>query len=233
MEKQAVLNQIRHGLIVSCQARQGWAMHGSDIMAAFAPAAREGGAVGLRGNGVQDLLKMRERVPDLPMIGINKQWLQGYEVYITPTYESARQIIETGVEVIALDATPRTRPGGVTFAQLAEEIRRKHPQVLIMGEVSTAREAKALRDLDIDLISTTLSGYTPDSEGIKTVNLPLIREIRESTPFPIIAEGQIHTVEDAVAAYEAGAHSVVVGTSITRPEIITARFVQGIASYFA
>lgn len=233
MKKESVLEQIHHRLIVSCQARKGWAMHGSEIMAAFAAAAKEGGAGGLRANGAEDIRAIRQRVPDLPMIGINKQWRDEYEVYITPSYESAVEILETGVEVIALDATPRTRPGGVSFGEIAAQIRAHYPEVLIMAEISTLEEAKAAAQLDIDLISTTLSGYTPESSEVKEVNLPLIAQIHEMTSIPIVAEGKIQTVEEAVAAFRAGAHSVVVGTSITRPEIITSRYVAGIDQYFA
>lgn len=107
---QHILEQLKHKLIVSCQARVGWPMYGPEIMAAFAAAAQQGGAAGIRATGADNILKIKERV-DLPIIGINKQFYDGYNVYITPSYESAREILEIGVEIIALDATPRKRPG--------------------------------------------------------------------------------------------------------------------------
>ncbi|KUO77082.1 MAG: hypothetical protein APF77_23605 [Clostridia bacterium BRH_c25] len=231
MDKQQVLKDIYHKLIVSCQARKGWAMHGSDIMAAFAAAAQEGGAGGIRANGPEDILAIKRKV-SLPMIGINKQWQEGYAVYITPTYESAIPVIEAGAEIIALDATPRPRPKGETLESIIKRIRQKYPNVLIMGEISILDEAKRIINMGIDLISTTLSGYTAESANVKSVNLQMVRDITALTPIPVIAEGKIQSIEEAVAVFEAGAHAVVVGTSITRPEIITSRYVQGINAYF-
>ena len=231
MDKQQILKDIYHKLIVSCQARKGWAMHGSDIMAAFAAAAQEGGAGGIRANGPEDILAIKRKV-SLPMIGINKQWQEGYAVYITPTYESAIPVIEAGAEIIALDATPRPRPKGETLESIIKRIRQKYPNVLIMGEISILDEAKRIINMGIDLISTTLSGYTAESANVKSVNLQMVRDITALTPIPVIAEGKIQSIEEAVAVFEAGAHAVVVGTSITRPEIITSRYVQGINAYF-
>ena len=101
-----VLEKIKGKLIVSCQARVGWPMYGADIMAAFAAAAEQGGAAGIRATGVDNITRIRERV-HLPIIGINKQFSDEYEVYITPTYQSAAEILDAGIEIIALDATPR------------------------------------------------------------------------------------------------------------------------------
>ena len=103
-----VLDKIKDGLIVSCQARKGWPMYGADIMAAFATAAKVGGAVGIRATGRENIARIKENV-DLPIIGINKVF-SDYPVYITPTYESAKEILEVGVDIIALDATERIRP---------------------------------------------------------------------------------------------------------------------------
>lgn len=227
MKKEELLKQIHKKLIVSCQARAGWAMYGCEIMAAFAVAAEEGGAAGIRATGVDNIAKIKERVT-LPIIGINKQWIDGCEVYITPTYESAEAILKVGVDIIALDATTRTRPNGETFVSIQKQIRSNYPEVCIMGEISTLQEAEELIKLAPDFISTTLSGYTKESAHITSVNLELIRKINEITDIPIIAEGRIQTAQEAVAALDAGAYAVVVGTSITRPEIITARYVKQI-----
>lgn len=227
--KHQVLEKIKDGLIVSCQARVGWPMYGAQIMAAFAKAAEEGGAVGIRATGKDNLQAIREKV-DLPLIGINKIF-SDYPVYITPTYESAKEILDVGIDIIALDATNRQRPNNEKFEDIVEQIRKDYPEVLIMAEISTIEEAKAVLDKNIDLLSTTLAGYTKESAGIKCVDLNLIREIKKTTDIPVIAEGQVHTAEDAVAALESGAHAVVVGTSITRPEIITQRFVKKIMEH--
>lgn len=224
MKKQELLEQIKGKLIVSCQARVGWAMYGADIMAAFAKAAEEGGAAGIRATGVDNITAIKKRV-NLPIIGINKIFDDNYDVYITPTYQSAKDILDTGIEIIALDATPRKRPNNETFDEIVKKIRENYPDVLIMAEISTFEEAQAVMSKDVDIISTTLSGYTKESQDVKTVNIDLVKKITEACDIPVIAEGKIQTPEDMVAVLKAGAHCAVVGTAITRPEIITSRFV--------
>ena len=225
-KKNEILKKIKGGLIVSCQARKGWPMYGAEIMAAFAKAAQVGGAVGIRATGKDNLTAIKEKV-DLPLIGINKVF-SDYPVYITPTYESAKEILEVGIDVIALDCTDRLRPNNEKYHEIISLIRKNYPDVLIMGEISTIEEAqKALKE-DIDLISTTLSGYTPNSRPIDRVDLDLIKEIKKISDLPIIAEGKVNDVNDAIEALKCGAHAVVMGTSITRPEIITERIVEGI-----
>lgn len=220
-----VLEQIRGQLIVSCQARAGWPMYGADIMAAFAAAAEQGGAAGIRATGAGNIARIKARV-DLPIIGINKQFSEDFDVYITPTYESAREILELGIEIIAIDATPRRRPGDETVEDIVVKIRKNYPETLIMGEISTLEEAKRILSMEFDLISTTLSGYTQESQAVSSVNLELIRQMKAITDIPIIAEGKIVCEQEALEALKAGAHAVVVGTSITRPEIITQRYVS-------
>lgn len=224
MEKKELLNRIYHKLIVSCQARVGWPMYGADIMAAFAKAAEEGGAAGIRATGADNIQKIKERV-NLPIIGINKQFSE-YPVYITPTYESAKEILDCGIDIIAIDATRRERPNHEQVEIIVQKIREHYPDVLIMGEISNFEEAKAILPMKFDLISTTLSGYTEESKDVKSVNIKLIKQISQITDTPVIAEGKIMNEAEAQLALDAGAHSVVVGTSITRPEIITARFVN-------
>ena len=224
MEKEVLLNQIYHKLIVSCQARDGWPMYGADIMAAFAKAAEEGGAAGIRATGADNIQKIKERV-NLPIIGINKQFSE-YPVYITPTYESAKEILDCGIDIIAIDATSWERPNHEQVETIVQKIRENYPDVLIMGEISNLEEAKAILPIKFDLISTTLSGYTEESKEVKSVNIELIKKITQITDTPIIAEGKIMNEAEAQLALDAGAHSVVVGTSITRPEIITSRYVN-------
>ena len=84
-------------------------MYGPDIMAAFATAACAGGASGIRATGADNILVIKEK-GSLPIIGINKCFSDEYEVYITSTYSSAVEILECGIEIIALDATSRKRP---------------------------------------------------------------------------------------------------------------------------
>lgn len=88
-----------------------------------------------------------------------------------------------------------------------------------------------LLPLHFDIISTTLSGYTEESNTVTSVNLELIRQIKEITNIPIIAEGKIKNEVEALETLKAGAYAVVVGTAITRPEIITEWFVQEVDKF--
>lgn len=219
-----VLKKIKGGLIVSCQARKGWPMYGAEIMAAFALAAKKGGAVGIRATGKENIKAIKASV-DLPIIGINKIF-GNYPVYITPTYESAKEILEIGIDIIALDATNRERPNNESFCEIIKKIRKYYPSVLIMAEISTLEEARNASLMDVDIISTTLCGYTEESKNNDGVNFELIKNICKITNLPVIAEGKIRNEEDAVKAINSGAFAIVVGTSITRPEIITERYVE-------
>lgn len=226
MSKDIFLETIKGNLIVSCQARKGWPMYGKEIMAAFAVAAKQGGAVCIRASGKENINEIKKKV-DLPIIGINKVFTD-YPVYITPTYDSAKEILDENIEVIALDATRRSRPNNEKLEDIVYKIRKNYPDVLIMGEISTYEEAIDVKDLNFDLLSTTLSGFTENSGKKDSVDLDLIEKLSKNLDIPIIAEGLIHTPQDARKAIEAGAYSVVVGTAITRPEIITERFVKEI-----
>ena len=229
-QKRDIFKKIKGGLIVSCQARKGWPMYGSNIMAAFAKAAEEGGAVGIRATGKDDISAIKKHV-NLPIIGINKRF-SDYPVYITPTYESAKEILDIGIDIIALDCTERLRPNDEHYVDIINEIKKNYPNILIMAEVSNIEEAKkVLFSCDIDLISTTLSGYTEESKPIVSVDIELIKIIKKISDIPIIAEGKVNDAKDAINAIMAGAYAVVIGTSITRPEIITSRIVENIKRY--
>ena len=223
--KNQIIEKIRNGLIVSCQAHKDWPMYGSNIMAAFARAAYDGGAVGIRASGCEDI-KAIMNVVDLPIIGIQKHWSTEFEAFITPSWDDAKEILKLGVDIIELDAGDRTRPNGETFSSIVEKIRKEFPDVLIMGEVGDFAEAERIKPDECDLISTTLSGYTSTTKNIDKVDIELIRMIHRSISIPVIAEGHVSHPTDAKAALEAGALAVVVGTAITRPEIITKIFVQ-------
>lgn len=226
--RQDLIERLRGNLIVSCQARVGWPMYGPHIMAAFARAAMEGGAAGIRATGPDNISAIKE-VVDLPIVGINKQFSDEYDVYITPTWEAAREILEVGIDVIALDATPRERPNGESVGGIVSRIREAYPDVLIMGEVSTLEEAESILPIGFDLISTTLAGYTEESSSVEGAAVGLVRDVAALTDTPVIAEGRVRCEQDAVDMLDAGALAVVVGTSITRPEIITSRYVEALS----
>jgi N-acylglucosamine-6-phosphate 2-epimerase len=224
MKKEAFLDLIKHQLIVSSQAYPGDPLYGADMMARMSLAAKEGGSVAIRANGRKDIIAIK-KAANLPVIGIIKQDYDDSDIYITPTLKEVDDLLETGAEVIALDATSRKRPGGVSLEKLIRCIKEKS-DCLIMGDISTAAEGVTAMKMGCDFISTTLSGYTPYSRQSSGVDFDLIHEL--SQEFTVIAEGKIHTPEQAAEVFTHGAHAVVVGTAITRPEVITSRFVAKI-----
>jgi N-acylglucosamine-6-phosphate 2-epimerase len=224
MKKEEFLDLIKHQLIVSSQAYPGDPLFGADMMAKMSVAAKEGGAAAIRANGKEDIIAIK-KAANLPVIGIIKQDYEDSDIYITPTLKEVNELLETGAEVIALDATLRKRPGGVSLGKLVQYIR-ENGDCMIMGDISTAAEGAAAMKAGCDFISTTLSGYTPYSRQSTEVDFDLINELAKE--FTVIAEGKIHTPEQAAEAFTYGAHAVVVGTAITRPEVITSRFVAKI-----
>lgn len=218
---------VKGELIVSCQALEDEPLHSSYIMGKMALAAYEGGAKGIRANSVEDILEIKRRVP-LPVIGIIKKNYEGAEVYITPTMEEVDALMTAQAEIIALDATEGSRPGGESLEHFYHAVRQKYPQQLLMADCSTSEEAVRADRLGFDYIGTTLVGYTEQSRNlhIEDEDFRLIKQILDAISRPLIAEGNIDTPQKARRVLELGCHSVVVGSIITRPQIITRKFVE-------
>lgn len=225
--KNETLNKIKGGLIVSCQALKTEPLYDSYIMSKMAYAAMLGGAVGIRANTIVDILAIRERV-DLPIIGIIKEEYPDSDVYITPTMKEVDALVEIGCDIIATDATNRTRPDGKSFEEFFKEVRAKYPDQLFMADTSCFEEGKLAAELGYDLIGTTMAGYTPYTKGRKLPDCELIERYSNELDKPIIAEGGIWCPDDLKAVYKAGAFSAVCGTAITRPMDITKRFVKAL-----
>lgn len=223
------VSQIHRRLIVSCQALPDEPLHSSYIMGRMAAAAFEGGAAGIRANTPEDIIEIKKTV-DLPVIGIVKRIYEGSPVFITPTLREIDELIPAGPDIIALDATSRPRPGGVSLADLLHAVRAKYPGQLLMADCSTAAEAAEADRLGFDFIGTTLVGYTDESRGdlIERNDFEIIRKILASVSRPVIAEGNIDTPEKARRVIELGCFSVVVGSIITRPQLITRRFAESL-----
>ncbi|MGW6485740.1 N-acetylmannosamine-6-phosphate 2-epimerase [Streptomyces sp. NPDC055056] len=208
-----------HGLVVSCQALPGEPLHGADIMARMARAALQGGAVGVRVNGPEDIAAVRAAV-SVPVIGLWKAGDTG--VYITPTLDHARRVAAAGADVVALDATARPRPDGLS---LTETIIALHADgVRVMADVSSYEEGIAARAAGADAVATTLSGYTDTGPVPTGPDFELLAALTARLDVPVIAEGRIATPDEAARALALGAHAVVVGGAITRPADITQRF---------
>ena len=221
------VESLKGKLIVSCQALPHEPLHSSFIMGRMALAAKEGGAYGIRANTKEDIAEIQARV-DLPVIGIVKRDYEDSKVYITPTMKEINELMEVKPDIIALDATHSLRPGGRTLDEFYREIRKSYPEQLLMADCSTVEEALHADQLGFDFIGTTLVGYTDQSRDLKieSNDFEIIRQIVEKVKHRVIAEGNINTPEKAKRVIELGAFSVVVGSIITRPQLITKSFAE-------
>lgn len=222
---QSVMESLRGGLIVSCQAAVGEPLHGADYMARMACAAKRGGAIGIRANGGDDIRAIKRRT-GLPVVGLVKKQYPHIDVYITPTLEEVEEVVAAGAEIVAIDCTNRKRPGGLYPQQFIPAIRQRFPHVLIMADISTVEEGVAASRFGVDLVASTMSGYTAYSSNRPKPDFPLIEQLVQQVSIPVVAEGHIHLPEQAAACLRVGAWCVVVGTAITRPQEITHRFVK-------
>lgn len=222
-----LIDRLKGGLVVSCQAAHDEPLHGAEIMAAMARAAAQAGAAGIRAEGPDDVRAIRKAV-DLPIIGLYKIKEAGQSVYITPTFESARAIALAGADAIALDATTDRRPDGLT---LEETIRRIHVELKlpVMADISTLEEGLRAERLGADMVGTTLSGYTPQSPQLEGPDWRLLEDLIARARIPVVMEGRIWEPAEARRALELGAFAVVVGSAITRPQLIAARFANAVA----
>ena len=223
------LEQLKGHLIVSCQALPHEPLHSSFIMGRLALAAKEGGAYGIRANTKEDIAEIQNNV-DLPIIGIVKRDYNDSNVYITPTMKEIDELMEVNPEIIAIDATISLRPNNITLDEFYHQIREKYPNLKLMADCSTVEEALHADQLGFDFIGTTLVGYTEQSKNdkIDANDFEIIRTILEQVSHPVIAEGNINTPEKAKRVIQLGCFSVVVGSIITRPQLITKSFTKAL-----
>lgn len=216
-------------LIVSCQALEDEPLHSSFIMGRLALAAVEGGAKGIRANSISDIKEIKSQV-SVPIIGIIKKDYSNSKVYITPTLTEVDALVDAGVNVIAIDATSSLRPNDQSLENFYLTIKQKYPDIELMADCSTVEEALKADKLGFDYIGTTLVGYTEQSKDlvIEENNFEIIQKIIRKVNAPVIAEGNIDTPEKARQVLELGCRNVVVGSMITRPQIITEKFVKEI-----
>lgn len=227
--KEEVLKAMKHSIIVSCQALPGEPLYVEEksIMYLMARAAKQAGATCIRTNSVRDVIAIKEETK-LPVIGLIKKQYEGYESYITPTLKEVTELVEAEADVIALDCTMRRRGDGTTINEYIAKIKELYPDLVLMADISTYEEGVNAWKCGVDLVSTTMSGYTPYSLKVEGPDFELVKKLVEAVDIPVIAEGRVHTPELAKAMLETGAYAVVVGGAITRPFEIATRFMSAI-----
>lgn len=222
-----IIEKLKNKIIVSVQAMPSEPLYKEECINAMMQSAVTGGASGLRVAGVRDV-KNAKKLFDIPVIGITKpnelppNWKE--VVYITPNVKDAQDLIEAGADIIAFDGTSRPH----TESNLEEIISTiKKSNRLAMADIATFEEGLACEKLGVDILSTTLSGYTMESlNDSEEPDFNLLEKLVKNTKLPVILEGKIWEPSQVKKAFELGAHCVVIGSAITRPQLITKRFIE-------
>lgn len=229
MKKEELFERIRGKIIVSCQAVKGEPLYVEEksIMYLMARAAKQAGAPAIRTSGIRDVIAIREET-GLPVIGLIKIQYDGFESYITPTMKEVDELVEARADVIALDCTNQKRGDGRTISEFITQVREKYPDEILMADISTYEEGINAWKLGMDLVGTTMSGYTPYTVKTDGPDYELARRLAETVDIPVIGEGRVHCPEQAVEMLKTGIHAVVVGGAITRPLEIAQRFMRAV-----
>jgi len=226
------LEKIKNTVVVSLQAMKDEPLYDENCIILLAKTIIDlGGAKVLRLAGERDIRNIKKIYPDVFVIGITKpdEIPSNYKeiVYITPTIDDCKKVIEAGADIVALDATMRKRPNNEKLEDIVEYVKSKNK--FVMADISTFEEAKNAYKLGFDIISTTLSGYTKETEKLPNIpDFELLKKIKQELNIFTILEGKVWEISDVKKAFELGADAVVVGSAITRPQLITKRFMEAI-----
>lgn len=214
---------INSGLIVSCQASDGTPMDTPEFITAQALTVESAGAKAIRAQGIENVSSI-VRAVKVPVIGLVKSYTPDSDVYITPTVEDVLALVAAGADIVAVDATQRSRHKGMTLEAFYTEVR-KHTTVPLLADIDSLENALYAQSLGFDAIATTLNGYTPSpSTGLP--NVDLVKSITAQINIPVIAEGGYTTPEQVHQAIENGAWAVCVGTAITNPYLMAKYFIK-------
>ncbi len=222
-----IFKSLKNGLIVSCQAEDDSPFNSPEAVVMFAKAAVQGGAAAIRSEGVEKTKMILNQV-HVPVIGLLKSKFEDGYVRITGSFKEVEKLFEIGCHIIAIDGTFRKREG-LRGPEFISEVKSRF-NTIVMADVSTYAEGLACADYGADCISTTLSGYTPDTKyyPMDKPDYDIVEKLVRDVKIPVIAEGRINRPEFASGMIARGAWCVVVGTAITRPKSITSWYVEAI-----
>lgn len=230
------IEELKKGLFVSCQALEDDPLYG--CMGKMAVAAELGGAVGVRINTIKDIKEVKE-VVTIPIIGIIKKRYPNCNAYITPTLTEVEDVAEAGAEIVAIDATSYMKPDGKTTYEFIRDIKEQF-DILVMADISSYEDGINAWEAGADILATTLSstkantgGQPPTTEErvTKTPDFDLIKRLVNKVSIPVFGEGGFWNEVDTVKAFELGAHSVVIGSAITRPQVTTKKITSEIDNF--
>lgn len=229
MNKTEFFEAIKGKIIVSCQALPGEPLYVEEksVMYLMARAGKMAGTPAIRTSSIRDVVAIKEET-GLPVIGLVKVHYPGFDSFITPTMKEVDDLVAVESDVIALDCTLRQRGDGKTVNEFIAEVRQKYPDAILMADISTYEEGVNAWKQGMDIVGTTMSGYTDYSPKLDEPDYELVRRLAETVSVPVIGEGKVHYPDQAVKVLEAGAHAVVVGGAITRPLEIASRFMAAV-----
>ena len=230
MTKEALFALMKGTVIVSCQATPGEPLYDRErsVMPLMARAAKLAGAKMIRTSSVRDIIEIKEET-GLPVIGLIKREYPGFQGRITMTMREVDECMAAGADVVSIDCTDCVRGDGLTPTEFLKAVREKYPNIIIMADCATLEEGVAAHAAGADLVGTTMNGYTPQTAGeTGEPNFALVARLARALPCPVIAEGRVHTPEQARRMLEQGAWAVVVGGAITRPLEIASRFMAAV-----
>lgn len=229
MKKEELFERIKGKVIVSCQAVPGEPLYVEEksVMYLMARAAKQAGTPMIRTSSIRDVIAIKEET-GLPVIGLVKVQYEGFESYITPTMKEVDDLVAAGSDIIALDCTQQKRGDGKTVSEFITEVRTKYPDAVLMADISTYEEGINAWKLGMDIVGTTMSGYTSYTQKTDGPDYELVKRLVAAVDIPVIGEGRIHYPQQAVEMLDAGAFAVVVGGAITRPLEIAQRFISAV-----
>lgn len=223
-----ILKKIKNEIIISLQASSNEPLYDENCIIAIAKSLIDlGGVKALRLAGERDIKNIKALYPDITIIGITKpnKIPSNFEelVYITPTVNDCKRVIEAGADIVAFDGTMRPRANNEKLEDLIAYVKSKNK--IAMADIATFEEAKNAYKLGSDIVSTTLSGYTLETKNNPSVpDFELVKKIKNNLNIFTILEGKIWEKNDVVEAFKSGADCVVVGSAVTRPQLIAKRF---------